>query len=271
MAIQECENGHIFDNVLHKSCPYCVKIDRIDFGESDDTGKTVASSGNVNSDIGKTVASTASMNSGIEVTVAATGAGNSDVGVTVAATGVGNSDVGVTVAATGTEKIDVGAAEAVMSLDNSDIGVTVAPSSYHNPSDSSDSGKTVGIYRKATGFNPVVGWLVCIEGTQKGKDYRIYDGVNTIGRDERMDICLRGDISISRENHAKLGYDKKHNSFHIIPVEGAETIYLNDEPVYVPMVLKNNDIIEIGVFKLRFISFCDESFVWDYDKKDGNK
>ena len=257
MAIQECENGHIFDNVLHKSCPYCVKIDRIDFGESDDTGKTVASGGNVNSDIGKTVASTSSMNSGI--------------GVTVAATGAGNSDVGVTVVATGTEKIDVGAAEVVMSLDNSDIGVTVAPSSYHNPSDSSDSGKTVGIYRKTTGFNPVVGWLVCIEGTQKGKDYRIYDGVNTIGRDERMDICLRGDTSISRENHAKLGYDKKHNSFHIIPVEGAETIYLNDEPVYVPMVLKNNDIIEIGVFKLRFISFCDESFVWDYDKKDGNE
>ena len=102
----------------------------------------------------------------------------------------------------------------------------------------SDTGKTVGVFQKKMSFEPVVGWLVCIEGKEKGKDYRIYGKNNTIGRDERSDICLKGDNAISRENHAKLAYDHKHNNFHIIPADGANPVYLNDDPVYVPKSLR---------------------------------
>lgn len=256
MALQECVNGHIYDNDLHTNCPYCQGVNRIDFGVFTDVGKTVAATSATNYDVGKTVAATTSVNSDVGVTVAATSVPDSDIGVTVAATSDGTADVGVTVAATS----DV----------VSDIGVTVAPATYKSEPENSDSGRTVGVYRKKSGFEPVVGWLVCIDGPQKGKDYRIYGRINSIGRDERMDICLRGDAAISRENHAKLAYDRKYNAFHIIPSEGANTIYLNGEPVYVPMKLKTDDIIEIGDFKLCFVPFCNENFAWDFDEKDGN-
>ncbi len=145
------------------------------------------------------------------------------------------------------------------------VGATVAPSAMRQANSISDTGKTVGVFQKKMNFEPVVGWLVCIEGKEKGKDYRIYGKNNTIGRDEKSDICLKGDDSISRENHARLAYDRKHNNFHIIPADGANPVYLNDEPVYVPEKLKANDILEIGELKLMFIPFCNDSFKWEQD------
>ena len=152
-------------------------------------------------------------------------------------------------------------------------GRTVAQSaavSRTEPKNSiSDTGKTVGVFQKKMSFEPVVGWLVCVEGKEKGKDYRIYGKNNTIGRDERSDICLKGDNAISRENHAKLAYDHKHNNFHIIPADGANPVYLNDEPVYVPQKLTTNDILEIGELKLMFIPFCNDKFKWEQGENGG--
>ncbi|MCM1060696.1 MAG: FHA domain-containing protein [Eubacterium sp.] len=147
------------------------------------------------------------------------------------------------------------------------VGATVAPSAAAR-SNISDTGKTVGVFQKKMSFEPVVGWLVCVEGKERGKDYRIYGKNNTIGRDERSDICLKGDDSISRENHAKLAYDRKHNNFHIIPADGANPVYLNDEPVYVPEKLTANDILEIGELKLMFVPFCNDNFKWEQPNKE---
>ena len=143
-----------------------------------------------------------------------------------------------------------------------EVGATVEPSNYVKHQDRSDTGKTVGVFQKKMSFEPVVGWLVCLEGSEKGKDYRIYGKNNTIGRSEKMDICIKGDPTISRENHARLAYDEKHNAFHLIPAESTNPIYLNDEPVYVPVKLKAYDLIEFGDCKLLFISFCNEHFSW---------
>lgn len=154
---------------------------------------------------------------------------------------------------------------------SSEIGATVAPAGFRNRQEESNIGKTVGAFQKKMSFEPVVGWLVCVDGPEKGKDYRILGKNNSIGRSESSDICLKGDNSISRENHAKLAYDRKHNAFHIIPADGANPVYLNDEPVYVPMALTAYDTIEIGDFKLMFVPFCNDKFVWDNEKKNGNE
>ena len=69
--------------------------------------------------------------------------------------------------------------------------------------------KTVGYYHKKVGIDPVVGWLLCVDGPEKGRDYRIRSGRNSIGRAENMDICISGDSSISRERHAIIAYDPK--------------------------------------------------------------
>lgn len=151
---------------------------------------------------------------------------------------------------------------------NSDIGATVAPQSYRKEKEE-DTGKTVGVFKKSMDLDPVVGWIVCIEGPDKGKDFRVWAKNNTIGRSEKMDICLKGDSTISRENHARLAYDEKHNNFHLIPAESTNNIYLNDEPIYIPAQIGAYDVIEFGDSKFIFVPLCNEKFTWRDGLKQG--
>lgn len=109
---------------------------------------------------------------------------------------------------------------------------------------------------------PVVGWLVCIEGKNKGKDYRLYGRINTIGRSERMDVCIQGDSGITRDVHAKIGYDPRFNKFHIIPANGTNNTYVNGNTVYMQIELHSYDVIEMSNTKLLFISMCNHNFSW---------
>ena len=149
----------------------------------------------------------------------------------------------------------------------SEVGATVAPMMYQSQAQSgfgsnANIGKTVAVLQKNMSIEPVVGWLVCIEGKEKGRDYRIGAKNNSIGRDEKMDICIKGDETISRENHARIAFDVKHNAFHLIPGEGTNGVYIGEEPVYVPTQLKPYDIIEMGETKLMFVPFCGDKFSW---------
>ncbi len=125
-----------------------------------------------------------------------------------------------------------------------------------------DPGATVGMVRKKMGIDPVVGWLVCIEGPEKGRDYRIRSERNFVGRDPRMDICIGGDDAISRENHAVISFNPKKNSYLLMPGEGRGIIYLNEDEVATPTELEAYDSIEMGQTKLLFVPFCGERFKW---------
>ena len=149
---------------------------------------------------------------------------------------------------------------AIMPNDAFDAGKTVAPDSYRRQKE--EENKTVGVFKATQDLEPVVGWLVCFEGTEKGKDYRLWARINTIGRSEKMDVCIKGDNTISKENHARLAYDPKHNKFNLIPAASTNNIYLNDDPVYIPMALKAYDVIELGSSKMVFIPLCSEQFDW---------
>ncbi len=122
---------------------------------------------------------------------------------------------------------------------------------------------TIGIMQKKMGLEPVVGWLVCVEGKDKGKDYKLWGRINTIGSSARMDVCIKGDESISKENHARLGYEPKHNSYHLIPAESKNPIYLNDQVVYTPTQLSPYDVVEFGETKLIFVPLCSSRFNWE--------
>lgn len=151
-----------------------------------------------------------------------------------------------------------------------EIGATVAPSSYRAEfRQDSDAGKTVGVFQRKTGIEPVQGWLVCIEGPDKGRDFRIHAGNNCIGRGEKMDICLKSDATVSRENHARVVFDPKHSKFHLLPADGSNMVYLNDEPVFSPVEMKADDVVEIGKSKLVLVPFCGEKYSWNTDNADG--
>lgn len=110
---------------------------------------------------------------------------------------------------------------------------------------------------------PVCGWIVCIEGARVGKDYKIKNGKNFVGRGDDMDIQILGDNEISRKNHTIIVYDAKKKNTVILPGDAAGIAYLNQEAVYVPTELLPYDIIELGKSKFVFVPFCGENFEWN--------
>ncbi|WP_150050339.1 MULTISPECIES: FHA domain-containing protein [Methylomonas] len=126
-----------------------------------------------------------------------------------------------------------------------------------------DIGVTVAMVRKNIGIDPVVGWLVCVEGPEKGRDYRIRSERNSIGRGAGMAICIQGDEAISRENHAYVSFNPRAGTFRIAPGDGRGMTYLNGNEVDVPMPLNAYDRIELGQTALLFIPLCGERFGWE--------
>jgi len=113
------------------------------------------------------------------------------------------------------------------------------------------------------GFNPVVGWLVCVDGADKGTDYRIRGGNNYIGRDQSMDICVRNDNHISNKNAAIIGYDDIERQFFFGPAGGHNTVRVNGKMVINAVPLEPYDELTVGTTKLMFVPLCGERFDWN--------
>lgn len=111
--------------------------------------------------------------------------------------------------------------------------------------------------------DPVCGWIVCVEGPRRGKDYKVKEGKNFVGRADDMDIQILGDNRISRRNHCVIVYDVKQNNMVILPGDSNGIAYLNDEAVYVPTPLNPYDVIEMGDSKFIFIPLCGQHFKWE--------
>lgn len=129
-----------------------------------------------------------------------------------------------------------------------------------------DDQRTVGVFGRQSGKDFVTGWLVCTKGSEKGRDYRIYNGNNWIGRGYQMDICIVDDPSISRERHAVLVYDHKSNKFFLSPGSGTITM-VNQEILTKAKELKSRDRITLGESEFTFIPFCVEGETWEREEK----
>ena len=110
---------------------------------------------------------------------------------------------------------------------------------------------------------PVVGWLVVIDGPGRGQSLKLGYGVNTIGRgpDSRVSLDF-GDEQISRQGHAMLTYDTKGRKFYIQHGGAANLTYLGDAPVLQPHEIKGREVIGIGNTILIFVPFCGPEFEW---------
>ncbi len=120
--------------------------------------------------------------------------------------------------------------------------------------------KTIGIFWDESQNLLTTGWLVCIEGMQKGKSYTIHAGRNFAGRSQDMDIVLSDDNSISREKHFSVVYEPKSTTFYLVSGEGAT--YLNGEAVVSQKEIYDGDIIQVGSSKYMFVPFCKEGRDW---------
>ena len=128
---------------------------------------------------------------------------------------------------------------------------------------SGDAEPTRAVWKKRLGgIDPVVGWLVCIDGPDKGRDFRIHTERNFLGRDPSMDIAIAGDASISRMNHTVISYNPKKHRFSIAPGDARGLTYVNEEELLAAQPLAAYDVIEVGASKLLFVPFCGDRFTW---------
>jgi len=111
-------------------------------------------------------------------------------------------------------------------------------------------------------IDPVVGWLVCLEGPDRGRDFRLHGEKNYIGRSPQMDVCVPGDETISREKHGVVIFDPKKHVFWVLPGDASGLVYLNGDIVHTPTQLKRDDVLEVGQTKLVLIPFSGDQYNW---------
>lgn len=154
-----------------------------------------------------------------------------------------------------------GAGESAAFPKTSPVASSVIPKTM--PLDNPETGKTMALNINEKGLAPVKGWLICVEGEKKGRDFRICGERNSIGRQKSNDICLDFDNSVSKEINAVVSYDGRNNKFFLQPGEGKNNIYVNESLLLTPVELTEYDTIEIGRTKLVFRSLCNDDFKWE--------
>ena len=114
---------------------------------------------------------------------------------------------------------------------------------------------------------PVIGWLVCIDGPDKGKDYHIVNTPvgNGIGTDESMAVVVKDDPDVAPINHAVIRFDEQFGKCVLSQGVGKRIVRLNGAIVFGPTYLKPFDRIVIGKSEYLFMPYggnVDPSNTW---------
>lgn len=139
-------------------------------------------------------------------------------------------------------------------------GATASEAFVGTVKEARSENRTASLLAATMGANPVTGWLVCINGPEKGRDYRLHDGDNFIGRSWKMSICIVEDAEIVSENHAAVIYDSDSCSFLLQRGEG--DTFLNGESVAQMAELHTGDMIRVGRSEFHFVPYCCKERHW---------
>jgi hypothetical protein len=94
---------------------------------------------------------------------------------------------------------------------------------------------------------PVVGWFVAMSGDQKGEDFRLHEGKNTVGGSPENQVVLR-DSTVSGQ-HASLRYED--GKFILTDLDSSNKTYVNDKKI-AQEEIKDNDMIRFGEVVVKF-------------------
>lgn len=121
--------------------------------------------------------------------------------------------------------------------------------------------KTVAYFPEEESYQRyLTGWVVCIKGPVRGKDYRIFRGFNRIGRDPDSDVCIL-DPTVSGHAHCSVVYDDRSNQFYLVPGKGTAT-YLRGNMIQKAEVIGDGDRFCLGNSELELAAFCKGEHVW---------
>lgn len=111
-------------------------------------------------------------------------------------------------------------------------------------------------------IRPVVGWLVCTKGKEKGRDWRITAGRNFVGSSISSDVVVSV-FAHHVKNAFSIIYDDRHQAFLAAPGTDAQ-VYLNGELLVEAERLEDDDEISAEGMVLCFRSFCrSDKRYWD--------
>lgn len=102
-------------------------------------------------------------------------------------------------------------------------------------------------------IEPAVGWLMCTQGPDRGRDFRLVAGANAIGRGDEMAVCLAGDSAVQRQQHAVVEFDAARRFFLLRPGDNRGLVYLNGVELKAATPLRAQDRIELGNSTLVFV------------------
>lgn len=98
----------------------------------------------------------------------------------------------------------------------------------------------------------LVGWLVAMSGPQKGDDFRIREGQNSIGSAAESDIVIK-DPAVSSKHASLRAKDKK---FLLTDLDSTNGTYVNQSTECVSTEeVHDNDLIRVGNTTLKFKVF----------------
>lgn len=231
MEMRKCVNGHYYDASVNSECPYCKS----------------------GTNAGRTVSLGAAQGSG---------AGGSMMD--------GDGSSKTIPMGYGAQPQFTGSASAAVDDDGDSKTMPMGYSGHASSgmqsspvfSKGDDDGRTIAVVHQDMGIDPVVGWLVCVSGKEKGRDYRIHSDNNYIGRSEKMDICVRGDETISRENHAVVSYDTIDKIYYFSPGDGRNIVRHNGKAIFQTVELNAYDRVIVGKTELIFMPLCGKDFEW---------
>ena len=130
--------------------------------------------------------------------------------------------------------------------------------------DSNEDDITIGFKNpKGMAVTPVVGWLVCTVGKDKGRDFRLHVENNFVGRGVNQDVRI-SDQKISRE-HFLITYDPVEDEYSISLIKGKGIIRINGTRLSGDQILKKGDNIKVGDTNLVFIPLEKSDVTWEWD------
>lgn len=110
----------------------------------------------------------------------------------------------------------------------------------------------------------VVGWLVCIAGSDKGRDFRLHVDNNSVGRGAENDINLK-DTKVSRQRHFSVVYDSENDNYFVMMGGGTGIVRVNNLPLGGNTPLKKGDKIRVGNTTLVFIPLETAYVQWEWE------
>ena len=96
-----------------------------------------------------------------------------------------------------------------------------------------------------------VGWLVCIRGAQRGRDFRIGQDIRLVDEDNNRFAIW-----------ARLDYLEDENACLLQPISTGKVL-LNGAPVSEPVQLRARDVVCLGGCDYLYIPLCGEGFRWE--------